>query len=83
MSPRFCYSYCDFVCCCSILTGELPEGWISAVDSNSGRTYYIKTATGETSWDYPVNHPAPVPVQPAAPVPIVTPARMVRNLPGA
>jgi hypothetical protein len=31
----------------------LVEGWRSAVDPSSGKTYYIETATRRTTWDKP------------------------------
>ncbi|ORX88153.1 hypothetical protein K493DRAFT_319567 [Basidiobolus meristosporus CBS 931.73] len=31
----------------------LPPGWISQVDPQSNRTYYVNTATGESSWEDP------------------------------
>ena len=31
----------------------LPEGWQSALDASSGKTYYIETATKKTTWDKP------------------------------
>ena len=31
----------------------LPEGWTSAADPTSRKTYYINTATKETRWEKP------------------------------
>jgi len=39
------------------LSNALPEGWVEHVDPGSGRAFYCKAATGETSWDRPA--PAP------------------------
>ena len=33
---------------------ELAEGWISAVDPNSGYTYYVHEASGAAQWEPPV-----------------------------
>jgi len=33
----------------------LPEGWAAVEDTASGKTYYHKAATGETSWTIPTN----------------------------
>lgn len=35
------------------VTSALPDGWAEHVDSSSGRPFYHKAATGETSWDRP------------------------------
>jgi len=32
---------------------NLPPGWFTAVDQDSGDTYYCNEATGETTWDKP------------------------------
>ena len=32
---------------------DLPPGWFTAVDQDSGDTYYCNEATGETTWDKP------------------------------
>mmetsp|Transcript_8712 Transcript_8712/g.16665 ORF Transcript_8712/g.16665 Transcript_8712/m.16665 type:complete len:706 (-) Transcript_8712:344-2461(-) len=32
---------------------DLPPGWIAVVDPDSGDTYYVNEATGETTWDRP------------------------------
>jgi len=37
--------------------GGLPPGWGSAVDPASGRTYYVNSATGATSWEPPLAAP--------------------------
>mmetsp|Transcript_3491 Transcript_3491/g.4105 ORF Transcript_3491/g.4105 Transcript_3491/m.4105 type:complete len:334 (+) Transcript_3491:67-1068(+) len=33
--------------------GSLPEGWAEHQDPGTGRTFYYKAATGETSWEKP------------------------------
>eukprot|EP00929_Paragymnodinium_shiwhaense_P110195 TRINITY_DN7699_c0_g1_i1.p1 TRINITY_DN7699_c0_g1~~TRINITY_DN7699_c0_g1_i1.p1 ORF type:complete len:651 (+),score=233.11 TRINITY_DN7699_c0_g1_i1:139-2091(+) len=33
--------------------GALEDGWESAVDPKSGRTYYMNRATGQTTWEKP------------------------------
>ena len=30
-----------------------PAGWQSAVDPSSGKTYYVNSMTGQTSWEMP------------------------------
>jgi len=47
----------------------LPEGWIAALDQNSGQYYYIHLATQATQWEFPkgpqpLNHD-PAPMSPA------------------
>lgn len=37
----------------------LPEGWISHLDPNSGRYYYIHVPTQATQWEFP-NGPTPI-----------------------
>ena len=32
---------------------SLPAGWQSAVDPSSGKTYYVNSMTGQTSWEMP------------------------------
>lgn len=34
--------------------GDLPEGWISLVDEDSGDVYYFNEVTGVTTWDRPI-----------------------------
>jgi len=36
-----------------ISSDELPIGWTSHEDPNSGKTYYTNKTTGETTWDRP------------------------------
>jgi hypothetical protein len=36
------------------LQRALPEGWQSALDPSSGNTYYIETATMNTTWNKPI-----------------------------
>ena len=31
----------------------LPEGWVEALDSGSGRSYFCNAMLGETTWDRP------------------------------
>ena len=38
----------------SKLTGGMPEGWLSAVDQQSGEMYYYHGETGETQWEFPM-----------------------------
>ena len=49
---------------------KLPAGWETAVSRSSGDTYYVNTATGETTYDFPtdpaVAAPAPPPADPGA-----------------
>lgn len=33
--------------------GALPPGWSAQVDPASGRTYYVNSVTGATSWEFP------------------------------
>mmetsp|Transcript_60488 Transcript_60488/g.197967 ORF Transcript_60488/g.197967 Transcript_60488/m.197967 type:complete len:1657 (+) Transcript_60488:82-5052(+) len=52
---------------------ELPRGWITAVDSETGKAYYIDRVSGTITWDRPgaptnqdwllppMQHPVPVP----------------------
>jgi hypothetical protein len=35
-------------------SNALPDGWIEATDSSSGKVYYCNTDTQETSWERPV-----------------------------
>jgi hypothetical protein len=37
----------------------LPPGWASTTDPSSGKAYYYKVATGETSWVLPTEAPEP------------------------
>ena len=50
---------------------HLPAGWIAAVDSESGTTYYQNEETGETSWDVPQGAAVDQEASDGAPVPIV------------
>jgi len=34
-------------------SSEMPTGWVEAVDSNNGQTYYYNEETGESSWERP------------------------------
>jgi len=34
---------------------QLPQGWGSVTDPTSGKTYYYKTATRETQWEFPTS----------------------------
>ena len=36
-------------------TSDLPDGWNSAIDNNTGGTYYFNIETKETSWEHPGN----------------------------
>jgi hypothetical protein len=36
---------------------DLPYGWETAVDRNSGKTYYFNRSNNETTWTKPQNHP--------------------------
>jgi len=36
----------------------LPPGWVAHLDPGSGRNFYYKEATGETSWETPQPEPA-------------------------
>jgi hypothetical protein len=45
----------------------LPEGWGSAIDKASGRTYFFNNLTGETSWTCPSSI-AQLVAQPVAPI---------------
>ena len=50
--------------------GGLPPGWSSAIDPNSGRTYYVNSATGQTTWEPPASAPPPAnPPPPPGPPP--------------
>ena len=50
--------------------GGLPPGWSSAIDPNSGRTYYVNSATGQTTWEPPAAAPpAANPPPPPGPPP--------------
>ena len=50
--------------------GGLPPGWSSAIDPNSGRTYYVNSATGQTTWEPPAAAPPPAnPPPPPGPPP--------------
>jgi len=40
-------------------TTNLPNGWESAIDPSTGRTYYINHLTQQTSWTPPVFDPLP------------------------
>ena len=40
---------------------ELPAGWKSLVDPNSGKTYYYSTFTGKTQWSRPLAPAIPPP----------------------
>ena len=46
----------------------LPEGWVAAIDAESGSIYYYNAETGETSWEFPAVDLGPV--QPIGEVPI-------------
>eukprot|EP00467_Chlorarachnion_reptans_P003602 CAMPEP_0114507256 /NCGR_PEP_ID=MMETSP0109-20121206/11906_1 /TAXON_ID=29199 /ORGANISM="Chlorarachnion reptans, Strain CCCM449" /LENGTH=117 /DNA_ID=CAMNT_0001685983 /DNA_START=318 /DNA_END=671 /DNA_ORIENTATION=- len=37
----------------SVSNMELPPHWKARIDEGSGSTYYVNTATGETSWERP------------------------------
>lgn len=50
--------------------GELPPGWISAIDPSSNLPYYTNSATGETTWDMPKG--GAVSLQGSAPAPPTT-----------
>ena len=39
----------------TLLESDLPSGWESAKDPNSGKTYYFRRSTGERSWTKPVS----------------------------
>jgi hypothetical protein len=45
----------------------LPADWIEAVDPQTGQVYYYNSATGETSWELPLDTPAvaDLPVEPS------------------
>ena len=45
------------------------SSWSSCVDPASGRTYYVNSATGETSWQPPPQAPAAPAPKPSAPLP--------------
>ena len=34
--------------------GELPEGWVDAIDPESGYRYFYKEGTEESSWALPI-----------------------------
>jgi hypothetical protein len=36
-------------------SGQLPQGWGSATDPTSGKTYYYQIATRETQWEFPTS----------------------------
>lgn len=48
------------------MAGALPPGWAAHLDPGSGRTFYYKEATGETSWETPQAEPAAAAGAPAA-----------------
>lgn len=43
------------------MEGGLPPGWISQVDPNTGATFYVNTATNQTTWERPAPASAPPP----------------------
>lgn len=41
--------------CSAPVENDLPPNWTSAVDPDTGDTYYANIVTGETTWDHPLS----------------------------
>jgi len=50
----------------SSVTRALPTGWYSAVDPDTGTTYYINDTTKKSQWDFPEDYSSSSPSSPSS-----------------